>query len=80
MPIITVTVVSAPNSETVPGHAFISFNNEPNGPLALGLYPRHEGQDTPALFRMGVKTPGEVQARTSTSARAVTALSGFPDS
>ena len=63
MRIITVTVVSAPNSETVPGHAFISFNNEPNGPLALGFYPRHEGTQTPELFKMGIRTPGEVQTQ-----------------
>jgi hypothetical protein len=52
MPIITITVVSARNSATRVGHAFISFNNEPNGPLALGFYPRHEGGLTPELFKV----------------------------
>jgi len=61
MPIITITVVSAMSSATRPGHAFISFNSEVSGPLALGFYPRQERELTPELFKMGVRTPGEVK-------------------
>ncbi len=64
MPIITITTVSLPNSNSAFGHALISFNNEPGGPLSLGFYPGNDGGSPPIAFRPFQRTPGEVQRQT----------------